>query len=215
MERPMRLSTATLEEFGERLAAGTPTPGGGSAAALAGSLAAALVEMVCGLTIGKEAYRAHEAEVTVVRDRARTLRRDLLAMVDRDAEAYDAVMAALRLPKGTDAEKAARKEALGRANATATDIPLATAECCAALMGLARGLVGKGNRNALSDLGTSATLAEAGLRGALMNVRINLPGFPDTAKAAIIRDRASGLEAEADRLRVANLETLKAAEAGL
>lgn len=207
------LCRSTLEEFGERLAAATPTPGGGSAAALAGSLSAALVEMVCGLTIGKEAYRDHEAALSVMRDRARTLRHDLLTMVDRDAEAYDGVMAAIRMPKATDAEKAARREAMGRANMAATETPLATAEACAALMGLSRDLVAKGNRNALSDIGTAGMLAEAGLRGALMNVRINLPGLADAVRAAAIRDRARDLETEGDRLRLASLEALKAAGA--
>jgi formiminotetrahydrofolate cyclodeaminase len=207
--------SATLEQFGDGLAAGTPTPGGGSAAALAGSLAAALVEMVCGLTIGKEAYRDHEPALRVMRERAATLRRDLLAMVDRDAQAYDGVMAAFRLPKSTDVEKAARKEAIGRATLAATDVPLATAECCAALLGLARDLVGRGNRNALSDIGTAAALAEAGLRSALMNVRTNLGGLPDAAQAAVIRDRARDLETECDRLRVAGLEALRASGSGL
>src|SRR5262245_26577658 len=109
------LSALTLEQFTERLAAGTPTPGGGSAAALAGSLSASLIEMVCGLTIGREAYRGHEATLVVIRDRAATLRRELLAMVDRDAAAYDAVIAALRMPKKSATEQSTRKEALGRA----------------------------------------------------------------------------------------------------
>lgn len=206
---------ATLEQFADGLAAGTPTPGGGSAAALAGSLAAALVEMVCGLTIGKEAYRDHEAQLKVIRERAATLRGELMAMVDRDAESYDGVMAAIRMPKANEAEKAARKEAMGRATMVATDVPLATAECCAALMGLARDLVTRGNRNALSDVGTAAVLAEAGLRAGLMNVRTNLGGFPDAVKAAAVRDRARDLEAEADRLRVASLQALRASGSGL
>jgi glutamate formiminotransferase/formiminotetrahydrofolate cyclodeaminase len=150
-----------------------------------------------------------------MRDRAATLRGELLAMVDRDARAYDGVMAALRMPKGSEAEKAARKEALGRATVSATEVPLATAECCAALMGLARDLVTRGNRNALSDIGTAAVLAEAGLRGALMNVRVNLGGFPDPVQAAAIRDRARDLEVEGDRLRVASLDALRATGAGL
>jgi len=208
-------SGSTLEQFADSLAAGTPTPGGGSAAALAGSLAAALVEMVCGLTIGREAYRDHEAGLQIMRDRSGTLRRELMTMVDRDAEAYDGVMAAIRMPKASVAEKAARKEALGRATMTATEIPLATAECCAALMGLARDLVARGNRNALSDIGTAAVLAEAGLRGALMNVRVNLGGFPDPVQAAAIRDRARDLEAEGDRLRLSSLEAIRAAGAGV
>jgi methenyltetrahydrofolate cyclohydrolase len=97
----------------------------------------------------------------------------------------------------------------------ATEIPLATAESCAALMGLARDLVTRGNRNALSDIGTAALLAEAGLRAGLMNVRTNLGGFPDPVKAAAIRDRARDLEAEADHLRVASLEALRASGSGL
>ena len=208
------LAQSTLEEFVARLAAATPTPGGGSAAALAGSLSAALIQMVSDLTLTKEAYKAHHPALAVMRDRAATLRADLLALVDRDAEAYDAVMAAIRLPKGSAVEIAARKEALGRANVTATEIPLLAAESCATLMGLARDLAVRGNRNALSDAGTAILLAEAGLRAALMNVLINLPGHPDPVAAAAIRDRARDLGAEGDRLRVADLETLKSIDAG-
>lgn len=205
---------STLEEFLSRLASGTPTPGGGSAAALAGSLSAALIQMVADLSLAKEALRPHHAALAVMRDRAATLRGELLTLVDRDAQAYDGVMAAIRMPKATPAEIAARKEALGRANVAATEIPLQAAESCATLMGLARDLAARGNRNALSDAGTAVLLAEAGLRSALMNVLINLPGLPDPVAAAAIRDRARDLQGEGDRLRVADLETLKAIDAG-
>lgn len=200
---------STLTEFLDRLAAGTPTPGGGSAAALAGSLSAALIQMVADLSLGKEALKPHHPALAVMRDRAATLRRELLALVDRDAQAYDAVMTAIRMPKGTPVEIGARKEALGRANVVATEIPLQAAESCATLMGLARDLAVRGNRNAVSDAGTAAMLAEAGLRAALMNVLINLPGHPDPVAAASLRDRARDLGVEADRLRVADLEALK------
>jgi formiminotetrahydrofolate cyclodeaminase len=106
-------------------------------------------------------------------------------------------MAALRLPKATEADKAARKEALGRANLQATEVPLAAAEGCFRVLALAAGLLPRGNRNALSDVGTAAALAVAGLRGALMNVRINLGGLTDAVRASSIRARAQAIETEA------------------
>src|SRR6267143_4915911 len=107
---PGMLSRMTLEQFAEALAAATPTPGGGSASAQAGAMAAALVQMTCDLTIGREAYRAHDEAVREIRARSEGLRRDLLVLVDRDAQAYDEVVRALRLPKATDAEKRTRSE---------------------------------------------------------------------------------------------------------
>lgn len=207
------LAQLPVSGFLDRLAAGTPTPGGGSAAALAGALSAALIRMVADLSLAKEALAPHHPALAVMRDRATTLHKELLGLVDRDAEAYDAVMAAIRMPKGNPDEVAARKTALGRANVTATEIPLQAAESCATLMGLGRDLAARGNRNALSDAGTAVMLAEAGLRAALMNVLINLPGHPDAAAAAAIRDRARDLGLEGDRLRVADLETLKSIDA--
>ncbi len=190
-----------LERFSERLAAGTPTPGGGSAAALSGVLAASLIHMVCELTIGREAYREHEEAVRAMRDRAGALRRDLLVLVDRDAEAYDDVMKAIRMPKGSEAEKTTRKKALAQANLFATETPMTTAEACAALMRLAVELVDRGNRNAISDVGSAALLAYAGLRGGVLNVRINLAGLAETDHAAKALNRIRSLEVDAETLR--------------
>jgi len=195
------LSRMTLEKFAETLAAPTPTPGGGSASAQAGSMAAALVQMVCDLTIGREAYSAHDEEVRAIRARADGLRRDLLALVDRDAQAYEEVLRAVRLPKGTDVEKQARTEAIERANLFAIETPLAIADACAALMGMASELASKGNANAVSDVGTAALLGYAGLRGGLLTVRINLKGVKDEARAAKLRDRVRRLEVDSERLR--------------
>jgi len=155
----------TLEQFTEALAAATPTPGGGSASAQAGAMAAALVQMTCDLTLGREPYRAHDEAVRAIRARSEGLRRDLLTLVDRDAQAYDEVVRALRLPKVTDVEKQVRSEALARANLFAIETPLATADACAALMEMAAELASKGNVNVVSDVGTAALLAYAGLRG--------------------------------------------------
>jgi formiminotetrahydrofolate cyclodeaminase len=191
------LTQLSVAEFADRLAAAAPTPGGGSAAALSGCFAAALVQMVCDLTIGKAGYQQHEALLRPMRAQAEALRGELLTLADRDAAAYDRVVAALRLPKATEADKAARKEALGRANLQATEVPLAAAEGCASVLALAAELLPRGNRNALSDVGTAAALAVAGLRGALMNVRINLGGLTDVDRASRIRARAGTIEKEA------------------
>jgi formiminotetrahydrofolate cyclodeaminase len=202
------LAKTTLEEFIEKLASGTPTPGGGSAAAMAGALSASLIQMVCDLTLGRDKYREHEQTVVEIRRRAETLRRDLLALVDRDADAYDGVMKAIRMPKATEAEKAARQEAIGRANLFATETPMATAEGCVVLLGLAVRLVESGNPNAVSDVGTAAVLAYAGLRGGAMNVRINLGGSADAGHAGRARERVQRIEVEGEKLREAALRAV-------
>ena len=204
----MRLQDLSVAAFLDRLAAGTPTPGGGSAAALGGALGGALLQMVCRLTVGRDEARPHEAALGALLGQAADLEKRLRELVDEDALAYDQVMAALRLPKGTDDEKAARRTALRRANAAATDTPLRTAEACHALLGLAAELAATGNRNALSDIGSAAQLAQAGLRGAVMNVRINLPGLGDPAQAGQFETRVAQLEEEGARRLVLCLERL-------
>lgn len=203
------LTRQSLEEFTGSLAAGTPTPGGGSAAALAGGLGASLVAMVCALTIGREGYREHDEALKDIAARALGLRRELLSLVDRDAAAYDGVMAALRLPKATDAEKSARRAALRQANRLATEAPLAASEACRTVLELAADLLPKGNKNARSDIGSAALLAGAGLQAALMNVRVNLPGLGDEESAAVIEARALTLESEGIELRDAVLRGLR------
>jgi glutamate formiminotransferase/formiminotetrahydrofolate cyclodeaminase len=135
------------------------------------------------------------------RQRAEMLRRDLLALVDRDAAAYESVVTARRLPKGTGAEVQAREAALARANLFATETPLATAEGCATLMEIAVELARKGNINAASDAGSGALLAYAGLRAGVMNIRTNLPGIADPGRRAVILDRLSRLEVEGEKHR--------------
>jgi formiminotetrahydrofolate cyclodeaminase len=195
------LSTTGFDELTRRLAAATPTPGGGSASAAAGALSAALLTMVTDLTLGREAHRAHEAAVGAIRQRAEGLRKDLLALVDRDAEAYDGVVRALRLPKGSEAERRDRSEALARATLYATETPLAIADACAALLAMAIDLAYKGNPNAVSDVGVAALLAYSGLRGGILNVRANLKGIKDEAAAARARERVRRLEVEAEKRR--------------
>ncbi len=195
------LTGMTVEKFTEALAAAAPTPGGGSASAQAGAMAASLLRMMCDLTLGREQYRAHDEAIRGIRSRAEGLRKDLLALVDRDAEAYDAVVRALRLPRTTGAEKDQREAALGRANLFAIESPMAIADACAALMTMSVELAHKGNVNAVSDVGAAALLAYAGLRGAVLSVRVNLKGVRNEAQAAKIRERVRRLEVDSEKLR--------------
>jgi formiminotetrahydrofolate cyclodeaminase len=189
-----------LKQFVDRLAAGVPTPGGGSASALAGCLAASLGAMVCDLTLGKPKYESVRAEMERARAALSGLRKDLLALVDRDAEAYDEVARAMKLPRETGEQKQARQEALGKASQFATEIPVKTAESCLAVLEQIRVVAEKGNSNAVSDAGVAAHLAHTGLAGAALNVRINLPGIPDRARAAQIEQRLERLESDAKEL---------------
>jgi len=207
-ERRLRkmLVDLKVEEFTDRLAAAAPTPGGGSASALAGCLAASLGGMVCDLTLGKSRYAAVEADLQKARQVLQGLRRDLLALVDRDADAYDEVARAMKMPKESPEEKTSRQGALGRASLFATEIPVKSAESCLAVLEQVKIVAEKGNANAISDAGAAAHLAHAGLAGAALNVRINLGGIPDPERAGQIEERVSRLEAEGEKLLVETRE---------
>jgi formiminotetrahydrofolate cyclodeaminase len=174
----------TIQPFLDDLAGGSASPGGGSAAAAAGAMGAALAAMVCRLTIGKKKYAAVEAQMQAMLPRAEALRAELTRLISADAAAFDAVMAAFRLPKETDADKAARQEAIQAATQQATLTPLATARACAEVIELCHTAAGVGNSNAVSDAGAGAACAQAGLRAASLNVLINLPAITDAAFVA-------------------------------
>jgi len=204
----LSLAELSLPRVLEALAEATPTPGGGTASALAGATAAALVEMVCGLTIGRERFAAVQEEVHRARERAMTLRARLMALAEEDAAAFSALSAAYRLPKGTDEERAARAEAIQQALRAATEVPLRTAEAAAEVARLACLLVEKGNPNAASDAGVAALLAEAATQGASLNVCTNLQGLRDADFARRAREHVAALTAGASSARAAALEML-------
>ncbi|MGH2453984.1 MAG: cyclodeaminase/cyclohydrolase family protein [bacterium] len=184
----MSLVDRSLARFLDDLASSAPTPGGGSAAALSAAAGAALVAMVARLSekqAGETAAR--------VRDRADALRERLAAMIDRDARAFEAVMAAYRLPRATDEEKAARREAIQEALTGAVDVPMQVSALALAVLQAAAELAERANPNAVSDLGVAAALTESGAEGARLNVLINTTAMTDAAVA----ERARG---EADRL---------------
>ncbi len=173
------LKDMTVAEFGEVLGSNSPAPGGGSVAALSGMLGASLVAMVCRLTIGKKGYEAQESEASAVLSEADRLAESLLRRIDLDTEAFNEVMAAFKLPKDTEADKAARAAAIQSGYKSAIQSPQAIARECQEVLHLAERLLGRSNTNALSDLGVAGQQAMAGVEGALMNVRINLPSIKD------------------------------------
>jgi formiminotetrahydrofolate cyclodeaminase len=198
----LQLSTA---QFLDRIAGPEPTPGGGSAAALAGAMAAALVEMVCGMPKTRSGRPEERARLDAAKKTAGGAGARLRQLVDEDAAAYDAVVAAYRQPKATEAEKARRTAQVALAMKRATEVPLATAEACLVVLEAAREAADHGNPNALSDARTGAALAWAGLTGALENVRINAApeGWGESALA-----RADSLQRDAQE-RVRELKLLR------
>lgn len=194
------MNTADLKtlEFLDALAAGQPTPGGGGAAALTGSMAAALLSMVIHFTIGKKKYADVEAEMQDCLVRTEALRKELLAMVDADAKAFDAVAATYALPKETDEQKAARTAAMQEALQHAAQVPFDVAEKCLALLQLATPIGAKGNSNVVSDAATALYLAFAALKSALVNVNINLKLIKDTSFVETWSGKVAALLAEAD-----------------
>ena len=183
------LAALSVEEFLKQLASGEPTPGGGAAASLGGALGAALVSMVCNLTIGRERFAAHEAEIIAVRDEAAALLERLQRGIEEDAAAFDTVMAAYKLPRASDEEKAARSAAIQQATYEAALVPLALAEASAKVIELAERALGKTNRNVASDLAVAAILGIAAVDGAAANVEINLSALKDEARKAEVSER--------------------------
>lgn len=195
----MSPASKPIQDFLAELASAEPVPGGGSVAALSGALAASLVAMVCRLTIGRKDYESVSAELETILPRAESLQYELRELMQADINAYARVMDAYTLPKATDAEKTARGRAIQDALKHASDVPLTVAERCADVLALARIVAEKGNKNAASDAGVGALMAEAGLRGAALNVSTNLGAIKDEAYVNERRMRVAELIAQADQ----------------
>lgn len=170
-----RLTELTVRRLVERLATRDPVPGGGSAAALAGAMGAALISMVVELTVGRQATDADDATLTELGVAATGWQSELLNLAELDANAYNAVVMARRMPRETDIERQARSVQIDAAVREATRIPLTTARVSSEVLGLAERIAPIGSRNAISDAGVAALLAAAAVRGAALNVEINLP----------------------------------------
>lgn len=195
-----RLAGLTVADFVEELACDSPAPGGGSVAALAASMSAGLSSMVAALTHGKKGYAEVSAEMEAVGVEAQAEKDALLAAVDDDTAAFDRVMTAMRLPKASEPQKAARQAAIEAANKDATLIPLSVLERCPRLLELAAIVAEKGNQSSLSDAGVAGLAARAGATGAYYNVLINLKGIEDVSFKAEVRGRAERALARAEEL---------------
>jgi len=186
----------SIELFLEELASKQATPGGGSAAAVMGAQAAALVSMVCNLTIGKPKYAAVEPELRDLLVEAETLRQTLIGMIKADVDVFDKLMACYGLPKTSEQEKSYRSEQIQTVLKEATLVPLACAKACAKAVELSRISAEKGNLGVISDAGVAVMAAFAGLKSAALNVQINAAGLKD-------RTFAEAQLMELDRLLIA------------
>jgi glutamate formiminotransferase/formiminotetrahydrofolate cyclodeaminase len=191
----------TLDGFLAALASDAPTPGGGTAAAVAGAMGAALAEMVSALTLSKEKYAASHEAVRQIAEAAQLARTEFVRLAREDSDAYDGVMAARRLPKDTDEQKAVRTRQVALANRHASEVPMRTARAAARLLAALPELAEKGNSNAVSDVGGAALLLDACVEGALLNVGINLSGIEDPRLVAEMQRETAVLQEEAQRLR--------------
>lgn len=182
----------SVQTFLDELASKASTPGGGSAAAILGAMGAALVSMVCNLTIGKKNYEAVDADMRALLQRAEDLRDKLISMVDADVAAFDKVMAAYGLPKETDEQRSARSSAIQAALKQATEVPMECARACAEAIEICRVATDKGNKNVISDAGVAVMAAHASLKSAALNVYVNTNTIRD---AQFVEQRIKELEA--------------------
>ncbi|MGE5531763.1 MAG: cyclodeaminase/cyclohydrolase family protein [Bacteroidota bacterium] len=190
------LTQLSVRDYAARLASADPTPGGGSAAALLGALAAALGEMVGNFTRDKEGWEEVEpalAELT-------TRREALLDLTDRDAEAYAKVGAAYKLPKSNDDERSLRAAAIQDALKASAQVPLAAIRELSAAVKLLPVLLESGNRNLVSDVGVAADFAQSALRCAWLNVEINLSGVKDEEYKTAVRQSMEEMISEAENI---------------
>lgn len=190
-----RFADVTLSQFLDAVAGPSPTPGGGTVAAMAGALGAALLQMAARLPRTRTNSQAERTELDRAHEKLTAAREQLATLADRDSDAYDAVTHAYRQPKGTDEEREIRKTAIQRALKGATEVPLETVRVVASILDSARTVAASGNRAASSDIGVAIGLLDAARDGATMNVRVNLPGVADERFRQEVERELDGLSA--------------------
>lgn len=188
------LANLSIQALLEKTAAAEPVPGGGSMSALSAAVAASLTEMVANLTVGKKGYEAVSEDMTAIAQKAAASREKMTAAIDRDADAYQQVVTAFKLPKDTDAQKTERTRAIQDALKSAASIPLEAARESLAILELAGEALAKGNKNAYSDAAVAVMHARTAALGALYNVNINLADIKDPQFVAATGREAGVLE---------------------
>jgi formiminotetrahydrofolate cyclodeaminase len=197
----MNFERQTFAEFLASLGSDAPTPGGGTASAAAGAMGASLLSMVLALTLSKEKFAAVADELRPIAEESERAGARLEQLMGEDAASFDAMVAARRLPKETDEEKAARSKAMQEAARHAADVPMETARCAATLLSRVPLVAEKGNPNAASDSGVAALLLAAAAEGALLNVGINLGSIKDPAVVQAMEKETAKISGDVERLR--------------
>lgn len=192
----MNLQDLTLKQFLEKTANNEPVPGGGSISALHGAVAAALTEMLANITIGKKNYSAVEETMKLNATKASALRTEFLNDINRDAEAYNLVFQAFRLPKDTDEQKVLRSEKIQEATKVAALVPMEVAERAFELLDLIGETTRKGNKNAITDGCVAMMTCRTAVLGALLNVRINLASIKDERFVKELSEKCNRIEKE-------------------
>jgi len=191
------LAGSTVKEFLSELASSSPAPGGGSVAALAGALGAALSSMVCNLTIGKEKYADVQDEIKKVLKKSEALRKKLTILIDKDTDAFNDVMKAFKMPKETEEQKNKRSKAIQEGYKVAASVPLETARTCKEILDVAVVVAKKGNQSSITDAAISAIMAKAGVESAILNVKINLGSIRDEKFVKKISEELEKIEKNA------------------
>ena len=197
---PAKLAAMTLREFADELSTESPAPGGGSVSALVGALGAGLAAMVANLSHAKKGFEDKQERLAAIAVRGQELKDRLLAAVDADTAAFDRLLEAMRLPKATPEEHAARGAAIAAATVAAIEVPLGVLEACPEVIELCREVGRIGLQASRSDAGTGAQVGRAAAAGAYQNVCINLPGLPDRARGAELLARADAAWRRAQEL---------------
>lgn len=202
-QSPSSIAAATIQSFLQDLSSHAPVPGGGAATALVGAMGAALISMVCNLTIGRPRYAAVESAMQQILTQSETARERLLALADADANAYAAVNAAYRLGKATEAERTTRIATIQAALEQAAAPPLAVLRESRSLLPLSLEVAAHGNTNVVSDAAVAAELAAVAVRASVINVRVNLAAATNSAFIAQCEEEIaraeSGLQDDLDR----------------
>ncbi|WP_251454278.1 cyclodeaminase/cyclohydrolase family protein [Veillonella intestinalis] len=194
----MELKALSVEGFINETGSSSPAPGGGSVAALNGAAAAALIEMVASLTIGKEKYAAVEAEMKDIQAKAHEMKAQFLAYIDEDSAAFNKIMDAFKLPKESDEDKKARSVAIQEATKGAALVPFKIGELANELLPMAATVIEKGNQNAITDGAVATMNARTSVHGAFLNVKINLGSIKDEAFVADLTAKMEAIENSVD-----------------
>jgi formiminotetrahydrofolate cyclodeaminase len=208
-----RFRDLTVDQFIAVLASGEPTPGGGAAAAIAGSLGGALVAMVASLSEGRPKYADHQALLVEAKAAGLELADRLLNLADEDATAFDGFGVAMKMPRDTDEQKAVRTKALQAAARAAIEAPFKTVQACLEVAAMAEAMAGRSNKNASSDLEVAGLMAVAAAHAAAANVFVNLPSMGDEVAANDLLARTEAIVDDVERLSARTREVVRGGEA--